>query len=325
MIRIIYLGTPQFAVPTLAALIERSAAKKDVEVVAAVCQPDRPKGRGGKVEMPPVKVLAQSHNIPVLQPTSLARQPEYVEAIRGLKPDLIVMVAFGQILKKAMLEIPPMGIINVHGSLLPHLRGAAPINWAIINGDTKTGVTTMFTEAGVDTGPMLLKAEIAIGPEMNAVELAEAMSQIGAAVLIQTIDKLLDGTLVTQPQDDSQATLAPILSRELSRLDFTQSAQTIHNKVRGLTPWPSTIALFRDSELKIHKTRVSQFSGNAEPGLIVKDGGRVLIACGSASDRCEGKDVNWLELLEVQPPSKAKMAASAWINGVRPTAGEKLN
>lgn len=322
MIRIVYLGTPQFAVPTLSALIERAATKKDVAVVGVVCQPDRPKGRGGKVEMPPVKVEALAHNIPVLQPTSLAKQPEFVEQIRALKPDLIVMVAFGQILKKAMLELPPLGIINVHGSLLPKLRGAAPINWAIINGDTITGVTTMYTEAGVDTGPMLLKGEIAITPDMTAVELAEEMSQVGARVLIETIDELLAGTLIAKAQDDSEATLAPILSRQLSKIDFSKSASEIHNLVRGLTPWPSTTASFRDQELKIHKTRLCENAplntAGWAPGLLLKEGSRVLVVCGSKNLQC-------LELLEVQPPNKAKMAASAWINGVRLEAGEKLS
>lgn len=315
MMRIIYLGTPKFAVPTLKALIDRAAAKNDIEVVGVVCQPDRPKGRGGKVEMPPVKELALEHDIPVLQPFSLAKQPEMVEAVRALKPDLIVMVAFGQILKKAMLEMPPRGIINVHGSLLPKLRGAAPINWAIINGDTITGVTTMYTEAGVDTGPMLLKGELPIGADMNAVELAEAMSHVGAHVMMETLDKLLDGSLQAIAQNDSEATLAPILSREMSPLNFTRSAQDLHNLVRGLTPWPSTSAIFREGELKIHKTRVSDKRLPGEPGLLVKEGGQILVVCGGGG--C-------LELVEVQPPNKARMAASAWVNGVHLVEGERL-
>lgn len=326
MLKVIYLGTPQFAVPTLASLIENQE-KLGLKVVAAVCQPDRPKGRGGKVEMPPVKVLAEAHGIPVFQPQALARSPETVEAMKALQPDLLVMVAFGQILKKNVLEMAPLGVINVHGSLLPELRGAAPINWSVINGDTVTGVTTMYTEAGVDTGPMLLKTEIAIGPDMTAPELATEMSHVGAALLIKTVEALINKTLVPERQDDSKTTLAPMLSRAISKIDFNKPAQEIHNLVRGLTPWPATMANFRDAELKIVKTKMlddaseiasagqQSAAASGKPGEIVKANGKVFVLCG---------DKKLLELLEVQPANRAKLAATAWVNGVRLETGECL-
>ncbi len=321
MLKIIFLGTPQFAVPTLEHLIANEE-RLGLKVVAAVCQPDKPKGRGGKVEMPPVKVLAQAHNIEVLQPSALARSPETVERMRELAPDLLVMVAFGQILKKNVLEMAPLGVINVHGSLLPELRGAAPINWAIINGDTVTGVTTMYTEAGVDTGPMLLKAEMTITPDMTAVELASEMSHAGAELLIETVIALQNKTLNPEKQDDAKATLAPMLSRATSKIDWTKSAAEIHNLVRGLTPWPSTIAGFRDAELKILKTGLPEGSlesaANAKTaGELMKERGKIFVTCGKGQ-------LEFLELIEVQPANKAKMAAAAWVNGVRLETGECL-
>jgi methionyl-tRNA formyltransferase len=323
MLKVIYLGTPQFAVPTLRELIAHGA-ELDLEVVAVVCQPDRPKGRGGKVEMPPVKQLAQEHGIQVFQPQALAKSPETVEAMRALAPDLLVMVAFGQILKKNVLEMAPLGVINVHGSLLPQLRGAAPINWSIINGDTVTGVTTMYTEAGVDTGPMLLKKEIVIGPEMTAPELSAEMSEVGATLLIDTVKGLKSKTITPEKQDDSLSTLAPMLSRAISKIDFSKPASEIHNLVRGLTPWPGTIAGFRDAELKIVKTTVpsslnEETKGalaNKKQGEIIRTEGKVLIACGDRTS---------LELLEVQPANRAKLAAAAWVNGVRLETGECLS
>lgn len=326
MLKVIYLGTPQFAVATLRELIAHGR-ELDLEVVAVVCQPDRPKGRGGKVEMPPVKMLALEHGIQVFQPQALAKSPETVEAMRALNPDLLVMVAFGQILKKNVLEMAPLGVINVHGSLLPTLRGAAPINWAIINGDTTTGVTTMYTEAGVDTGPMLLKKEIAIGPDMTAPELSSEMSEVGAALLIETIKGLKNKTITPEKQNDSPSTLAPMLSRAISKIDWRKPAAEIHNLVRGLSPWPGTVANFRDAEIKIVKTKLPQLSdaaraqcANKKVGEIIRTEGKVLIMCGG-----DDKTRSIIELLEVQPANRAKLAAAAWVNGVRLESGECLS
>jgi len=318
MLRIIYLGTPQFAVPTLEALIQAD----DFDVVAAVCQPDRPRGRGNKVEEPPVKKTAIAHNIPVFQPVSLAKEPEVVEALAALKPDILVMVAFGQILKKAVLTMAPMGVINVHGSLLPELRGAAPINWSIINGATVTGVTTMQTEAGLDTGPMLLKDEIPIDDEMTAEDLTQTMSQVGAALLVKTLRLLQEGKITPEVQDDSKATFAPRLGKELSPIDWQKSARKIHDQVRGLAPWPSTTTTFRGQEIKVIRTRlckggpgitIETIDTAAKAGTIYKHGQDLLVRCGDGA---------LLQILEVQPLSRAKQEAANWTNGVRLVDGE---
>lgn len=267
---------------------------------------------------PPTKELALKHNIKVLQPVKLSKSPEIVQAMRDLQPDLIVMVAFGQILRKEVLNMPPKGVINVHASLLPKLRGAAPLNWSIINGDTVAGVTTMYTEAGVDTGPMLLKKETNVDDEMNAEQLARILSVEGSYLLIETVQKLLDGTLVAERQDDSQATLAPMLDKELGRIKWESSAQNIHNLVRGIVPWPGAFTMFNDAPLKIWKTKPGPTQErNLPPGSIQKVGEKILVACGEHG-------LESLELLEVQPPSKAKMLAKDWANGAHLKAGDKF-
>jgi len=314
MLRIIYLGTPQFAVPTLEALIQWP---QEFDVVAAVCQPDRPRGRGNKIEEPPVKKTALAHNIPVFQPVSLAKQPEVVEAMAALKPDVLVMVAFGQILKTPVLTMAPLGVINVHGSLLPELRGAAPINWSIINGSTVTGVTTMQTEAGLDTGPMLLKDEIPIDDEMTAEDLAQTMSHVGAALLVKTLRLLQAGQITPEVQDDSEATFAPRLGKELSPIDWQKPARAIHDQIRGLAPWPATTTKFRGQELKVVRTRLSQSapppSDSSKAGTIYKHGQELLVRCGDGAV---------LQILEVQPLSRSKQDSASWANGVRLVDGD---
>jgi methionyl-tRNA formyltransferase len=314
MLRIIYLGTPQFAVPTLRELISAD----DFEVVAAVCQPDRPKGRGNKVEEPPVKQVAAAHNIPVFQPVSLAKSPDVVEAMRALNPDVLVMVAFGQILKEPVLKMARLGVINVHGSLLPALRGAAPINWSIINGNTVTGVTTMQTEAGLDTGPMLLADEIVIHDEMTAEDLTLEMSEVGAKLLVRTLRDLRDGKIAGIKQDDEKSTFAPRLDKTLSPIDWHKTARQVHAQVRGLAPWPGTTTSFRDSEIKIVRTKLvaeaqaqslAQVLGdkltNAKPGAIFKHDD-LYVKCADGL----------LEVTSVQPQSRAKTDAKSWANGV---------
>lgn len=304
-------------------------ASSEFEVVAVVSQPDRPAGRGNKLHAPPTKMVAQDHNIPVFQPSSLSKDKECVDALRQLEPDYAVMVAFGQILKKSMLELPKHGIVNIHASLLPKYRGAAPINWAVINGDTETGITTMFTEAGVDTGPMLMKAVVPIPLEMTADELAKQLSQVGAKLVVLTLRGLRDGTVRPEPQDSSLATVAPMMSKELGKIDWKQSALQIHNLVRGLVPWPGAYTRFRDGNLKILSTRPSSAGSVTLPGQIriekessesgshtAKHGAScILVACGAdGSDR--------LELLSVQPPGKNSTLAHDWANGARLAADE---
>lgn len=320
-LRIVFLGTPEFAVPTLEALINHP----NVEIIAVVTQPDRPSGRGQKMHVPPTKRVALLHNIPVLQPESLAKSPETVEMLRVLNPDLIIMVAFGQILKKAVLNLPRLGVVNLHASLLPAYRGAAPINWSIINGDRETGITTMFTEAGVDTGPTLLKKFLPIDPDIDAEELAKQMSIAGAKLVIETLEKLMADALKPERQDDSRATFAPILTRELGNIDWHNSASNIHNLVRGLVPWPGTVTIFRGELLKIWKTSTElpqgQFTSghhdSLQPGTIIVENKTVLVRCGN-----EAADA--LRLVTVQPVNRARMAAIDWANGARLKGGERL-
>lgn len=313
-IRVLFLGTPDFAVPTLKELINF----KDTVVVGAVCQPDRPAGRGNKLHVPPVKEVALEHGIPVLQPEKLSKSPETVEAMRALSPDLIVMVAFGQILKKNVLDLPPLGVMNLHASVLPKYRGAAPINWSIINGDTESGITTMFSDPGVDTGPMLLKKSVAITDEMTSEDLAHQLSTIGSKLVIETIEKIIDGTLQPIVQDSSQATFAPMLSKELGHIDWTNGAKAVHDLARGLLPWPTAATSFRSTPTKILKTKVHE-NGSAKlaPGTILRDGEKVLVACGDGSER--------LELITVQPANKNRMDAKAWANGLRLADGEAFD
>jgi methionyl-tRNA formyltransferase len=305
--RIIYMGTPEFAVPTLEKLIEW----KQAEVVGLVTQPDRPAGRGKHIFAPPTKVVASAHGIPVLQPEKLSKAPEVVQAMRDLKPDILVMVAFGQILKDEVLELAPMGVLNLHGSLLPKLRGAAPINWAIINGEDVTGNTTMFTEAGVDTGPMLLKQKVPIGPDTTAEDLARTMSYTGAQLVIDTLLQLQAGTLKSVRQDDSQSTFAPRLTKDMGVLDWTKSSLELHNLIRGLVPWPGTWSFHNGAVLKVTAARAmvaDKPTKSVKPGTIVLEDDRIMVACGPSGEEL-------LELLEVQPANKAKMKSRDWVNG----------
>lgn len=311
--RIIYLGTPEFAVPTL----EKLLAWPHCQVVAAVTQPDRPAGRGKHIFAPPVKLLAEAHNIPVFQPERLSRSPDVVQGMRDLNPDILVMVAFGQILKKEVLTMAPLGVLNLHGSLLPKYRGAAPINWSIINGETVTGNTTMFSDSGVDTGMMLLKQEVPIGPDTTAEELSETMSRAGADLVIDTLERLRNKTIQPVAQNDAEATFAPRLTKDMGSIDWKKSGQEIHNLVRGLYPWPGTFTHLNGQVLKIITTRTTiggSVPDGAAPGTLIVEGGKVLIACGE-----NGRDL--LELVEVQPTNKARMPAKDWVNGTRLKSG----
>ncbi|MBX9694494.1 MAG: methionyl-tRNA formyltransferase [Cyanobacteria bacterium] len=318
----LFLGTPEFAVPSLETLI----AWKDVTVVGLVTQPDRPAGRGKNIFPPPTKLVAERHGIPVLQPEKLSKAPDVVQAMADLKPDILVTVAFGQILKKNVLEMARFGVMNVHGSLLPKLRGAAPINWSIINGDKITGVTTMYSDPGVDTGMMLLKREMVIEDDMDAEALANAMSLVGADLLKETLRKLMDGNLIPEAQNNDEATMAPRLTKEMGNIDWTKSAREIRNLVRGLAPWPGTYSQLDGQQIKIltvaevdpSKGGSVNRSSNTEPGTILKCSGDFLVACGA-----DGSDT--LNILDVKPANKSKMNATSWANGSRLTPGQKLS
>ncbi len=295
--RVIFMGTPDFAVPCLARLVEIS------DVVAVVTQPDRPKGRGQKLLPPPVKVFAQEHGIAVYQPVRV-KAPDFVDILRGLAPDLIVVVAFGQILSKAILSLPPLGCINVHASLLPRYRGAAPMQWAIVRGEKETGVTTMFMDEGLDTGDMLMRETLPITQAMTAAELHDAMMKLGADVLERTIFSLSEGTLKRTPQDDALSTYAPLLDKEVGRIDWKKSAQEIHDLVRGLNSWPGAYTMLEGQKFKIWRTRLAE--GTAEPGEIVSVTKQGLLV---------GTGEEMLEILELQAPSKKKMAAGDYVRG----------
>jgi methionyl-tRNA formyltransferase len=308
--RIVFMGSGAFAIPSLEALI---AAGHDV--VGVVTQPDKEKGRGRELAPPPVKPVALARGLNVLQPRRV-KLPEAQEELRRLAPEVQVVVAYGQILPRTVLDIPPRGTINVHSSLLPRYRGAAPIHWAIVNGETETGVTTMLLDEGLDTGPTLLARATPIGPEETAPELEARLAVLGAALLLETIDGLVRGTVTPQPQDDTRATLAPIIEKEQGRIDWTLPASAIDCRVRGFFPWPGTMATHEGRSLKILRARPLTETGHEPPGTVVavdRDG--LVLACGQGTR---------LRLLEVQPESRKAMAASAFAAGARLAPGARL-
>lgn len=307
--RLIFLGTPAFAVPTLERIVTAGHS-----VLLVVTQPDRPRGRGQNAAPPPVKQAALRFGLPVYQPERV-RRPEAVEALRGLPVDAMVVVGYGQIIPQSMIDLAPLGIINMHGSLLPRYRGAGPIQWAILNGETRTGVTTMRIDAGLDTGDMLLKAETEIGPAENAIELGQRLAVMGADLLVETLAGLAEARIIPEKQDNAQATYAPLLKKEDGRIDWTRDAQTIHNQVRGLQPWPGASTSFRGQPLHVWKSRlwgrtVPQVSG---PGTLVSLKPPV-VSCGSGC----------LELVEVQLEGRKRIPAADFANGQRLTENESL-
>ena len=299
--RIVFMGTPEFAVPSFNALVDNG-----YEVVAAFTQPDRPSGRGNKLTACPVKAAAQAKGVPVYQFERIRRK-EGREALEALKPDLFVTAAFGQILSQRLLDIPPMGTVNVHASLLPKYRGAAPINWCIAMGEKVAGVTTMFTDAGVDTGDMALKAETPIGELETAGELTERLAEIGANLLIETLKKLEEGTLVRIPQDHENMTYDPMLTKEMGVIDWSQSAADIVNRIHGLNPWPGCSTAVEGGRLKLLRAEVAQGAG--QPGeIIVADPKQGLaIAAGEGAVRINqlqapgGKPMNSKDYLRGHP------------------------
>lgn len=260
---IVFMGTPAFAVPTLRALIDAG-----YPVLAVLTQPDRPVGRGQKLAMPPVKALAVENGIPVHQPQRLRGDAEMIQTLRDLAPDLIVVVAFGQILPREVLDIPRHGAINVHASLLPRFRGAAPIQWALLNGDAETGVDTMLMEEGLDTGPILLEARTPISEEETAESLTQRLSEMGASLLLETLPPWVEGRI--QPRQQGEGALyAPMIKKDMGVLDWTQPARDLHNRVRALQPWPGTSTTLGGQLLKIGSTRLLNGAASAQPGTIV--------------------------------------------------------
>lgn len=306
-LRVVFMGTPEFACPTLQKLIERRE-----ELVAVVTQPDRPKGRGQQVLPPPVKVLAERYGIPVFQPLKV-RAPEFIEVMRELNPDLIVVVAFGQILPRALLAIPRHGCINVHASLLPAYRGAAPLNWCIINGETETGVTTMLMDVGLDTGDMLVKKPTPIDAEEDTQALHDRLAALGAEALAETLDLLVTGRLVPEKQVDDLSCYAPMLKKEDGLIDWSRPAQAIKNLVRGMTPWPGAFTWLDARTLKIYRVTVA--AGSGAPGTVLSaDRSGLEVACGEGS----------LLIEELQLEGKKRLSAREFLAGYKIAPGTIL-
>ncbi|TQQ84431.1 methionyl-tRNA formyltransferase [Peptacetobacter hominis] len=298
--KVVFMGTPDIAVPCLQKLIDEGH-----EVAAVVTQPDKPKGRGKKLAMPPVKELAVKYDIPVLQPVR-ARDEEFVKSIKEINPDLIVVIAFGQILGKELLEIPKYGCINVHVSLLPKYRGAAPINWVIINGEKKTGITTMYMDEGLDTGDIILSKEFDLDRYITAGELHDRMMVEGAEILKDTIDLIEKGEAKRTPQNHDEFSYAPIMDRNLGNIDFTKSAEEIHNLARGVNPWPGAYTFYNDVKMKIWKTDVLNEKSSKEPGTVLSvDKNGIKISTGDGI----------LLVEEIQMPNKKRMPVSEYIKG----------
>lgn len=306
--RIIFMGTPQFAVPSLDALI-----KAGHDIRAAVTQPDKPRGRGLASQPCPVKELAASHGIPVLQPAKI-RQDDFIEALRALRPDFIAVVAYGKILPPAILDIPPKGCINLHASILPKYRGAAPINWAIINGEKETGACTMLMDEGMDTGPVYFCERTPIEPDETAEELSKRLSFLGAGLLARTIGMLLEGDFKPTPQEHALATSAPMLKKEDGRIDWSRDAQRIADLVRGFYPWPGAHTVWKGL-LKVHRGRAVEAEAQGmEPGTVVEAKDTIQVAC--------GKGV--FEITELQPENKKRMLASDFVKGYRIQRGDRF-
>ena len=295
---VIFMGTPQFAVPTLERVVEAGH-----RVLAVYTQPDRPKGRGQKETISPVKEAALRLGLQVRQPERV-RRPEVVAELQAAHPDAMVVVGYGQIIPQSIIEIPPLGIINVHASLLPKYRGAAPIQWAIARGETCTGVTTMMINAGLDTGDMLLKSDTEIGPDETSVELGARLATAGADLLVETLRGLEAGTITRRPQDDSQATLAPIIKKEDGLIDWSMPASSILNRMRAFVPWPGTYTFFRGQRFHIWRARTAAES--VEPGVLRVLGRRAVAGCGERTA---------IELVEVQLEGRKRMPAAAFLNG----------
>ncbi len=306
--RIVFLGTPEFAVPSLHALLSSGH-----HVTAVFTQPDRPKGRGNQLAESPVKRAAAAAGLPVHQPERI-RRPECVELLRDLRADLMVVVGYGQIIPQSIIDLPKHGILNVHASLLPKYRGAAPIQWAIANGETETGVTIMQIDAGLDTGDMLLKSHITIGPDETAPELSARLAPLGAQLLLQTIEEISDGTVEREEQNNAEATYAPILKKEDGSVDWSLPSHQIYNRMRGFQPWPGAYTTFRNQQLLLLRARPAE--GLSLPqGALRAENRRLFAGCGQGT---------LLEILELQPAGKKRLSADAFLNGYKLAENEIL-
>ena len=295
--RIVFMGTPDFAVPCLERLLADGH-----QVAGVFTQPDKPKGRGHHLQPPPVKELALARGLPVYQPATL-RDGQALETLRALAPQLAVVVAYGKILPPALLAVPPLGCINVHGSLLPRWRGAAPIQWSVLSGDQQAGVTTMYLAEGMDTGDMILRRSTPVGPQETSGQLYERLAELGAQLLGETVELIAQGRAPRTPQQEEEATYAPMLTKELAAIDFMKPAAQVHNLVRGMNPWPVAHTLLEGQPLKVYAARWAKGSG--APGQVLESRGRLVVACGQGA----------VELLELQAQGKKRMAAADYLRG----------
>lgn len=308
-LRIVFMGTPDFAVPSLQTLLDGPN-----QVAAVVCQPDRQRGRGKVLSPPPVKVLAEQHHIPVLQPPSVRKEP-FIEQMRQLAPDLLVVVAYGKILPGTLLRLPRLGAINVHGSLLPRYRGAAPIQWALINGETESGITIMQMDEGMDTGDILLSVPVAIGPQETAGELFDRLARLGGETLGPAIDRLNQGQLTPHPQDHARASAAPMLTKEMGHLDWNLPAARLHCLIRGLDPWPSAYGFINGKRYRFFDPEIVPLRSPQSPGTICRaDNQGLLVATG---DDC-------LLIRALQPEGKRRMEVATCLRGARLAPGTSI-
>ena len=305
---LVFCGTPQFAVPTLEKLVETG-----FHVRLVLTQPDRPKGRGLELVASPVKHTAEKLKLPIYQPEKIKNNEELREKLEAIHPRAIIVVGYGRIIPTWMLELPPLGNINLHASLLPKYRGAAPIQWAVARGETVTGVTTMRIDEGLDTGDILQQQELAISDTDTAETLSPKLAAMGSDLMIETLRGLGAGTIHPQRQDNALATLAPILKKEDGRIDFSRSAQEIYNRLRGFQPWPGAFTTFRGKALSISAIKVA--AERVPPAEILLRDGRLFVGCGNGSA---------IELLEVQPEGKKRMAVRDFVQGYRPKNGERV-
>jgi methionyl-tRNA formyltransferase len=308
-VRLVFCGTPQFAIPTLEQLI---GAGHSIELV--ITQPDRARGRDQDPSPPPVKMLAGAAGLPVQQPEKIKNNPELRSRLEAIQPDAIIVVAYGRIIPEWMLQQPRWGNLNLHASLLPKYRGAAPIQWAVANGETVTGATTMRIDQGLDTGDILLQSTLAIEPDQTTEQLFPLLAESGASLMLKTLQGLESGTIHPVPQDHAGASLAPILQREDALVDFARSAREIYNRWRGFQPWPGAFTFFRGKKLTLHRL-VPAGVTNLPPGQLMVEGDRLFVAAGSGAR---------LELLEVQVEGKKRMPVADFLRGAAPHPHESL-
>jgi methionyl-tRNA formyltransferase len=307
--KLVFCGTPRFAVPSLVHVVR---AGHDVRLV--VTQPDRPRGRGMGLAFSPVKEAALQLELPITQPEKIKNNDDFRRQLTDIQPEAIIVVGYGRIIPQWMIDLPPLGNINVHASLLPKYRGAAPIQWAIAIGESVTGVTTMKIDAGLDTGDMLLQAEMPIASDDTSETLAPRLAELGAELLVETLSRAEAGLIVPVPQNDAEHTVAPILKKEDGHIDFHRSAQEIVNRLRGFQPWPGAFTKFRGKGFVVHAASAVD-SANIPPGELRVDGDRLLAGAGNNTG---------LELIEIQLEGKKRMPARDFLNGYHPKPGERL-